>query len=102
MFKFKLNKYKDSCGFLWDNDDNTLKDINEYLSVVKGDQWSAGRCYNEKTNENDLDTLYISESDSVGTCSSFYKVGTYLLDFGDVFRVYHNDEDLKRYIEVII
>lgn len=23
MFKFKLNKYKDSCGFLWDNDDNT-------------------------------------------------------------------------------
>ena len=76
MKRLKINDYQTILYFVWDNNIETVKMFNEYLKITKGDNWTCG-------NENE--TLYISEKDGIGTSSSFYKIGEYIIDFGTSF-----------------
>jgi hypothetical protein len=85
MEKIELNNYQSIFYFIWDNTEETIKGVNEYLKITKGENWSCGRCYDEKTDSNTSDTLFISEKDGIGTLSSFYYKGEYVIDFGNCF-----------------
>jgi len=85
MEKIELNNYQSIFYFIWDNTEETIKVVNEYLKITKGENWSCGRCYDEKTDSNTSDTLFISEKDGIGTLNSFYYKGEYVIDFGNCF-----------------
>lgn len=85
MYRYKLNKFEDAFLFLWDNEDSTIQEIDEYLKEVKGDNWSVGRCWNDVTKRNDSDTLCIKKEEGSFSSSSFYKNGEYLLDKHEYF-----------------
>lgn len=102
MYKFKLNKFQESYAFLWDNKDETIEVINQYLKEVKGDNWSVGRCWNEKTEKNDSDTLFVSEKDGPYTSNTFFKIGEYVLHTKEGYLHPYCEKDLaKNNIELV-
>lgn len=94
-YKFKLNKYNDSYCFIWDNKDETVAELNDYLKEVKGERYSASRAYNEETGL-DTDVLCITQNDGFSKIYTFYYVGNCILDVNkDYFRKYDKVEYLK-------
>lgn len=88
-YKFQLNKYHQSYCFLWDDKDETVEELNSYLKEVKGDHFSAIRCYNEETGHNDSNVLCILKEEGQFRTSTYYYVGNFILDIGeDYFRRY--------------
>jgi hypothetical protein len=85
MEKIKLNDYQNIFYFIWDNTEETIKMVNEYLKLTKEDNWSCGRCWDEETKSNTSNALFISEKDGIGTTNSFYYLGEYVVDFGNCF-----------------
>jgi hypothetical protein len=79
MYKFKKNKYEDSYAFLWDNTDETLEEVRDYLKEVKGEYFEACRSWNDETQKNDGDTLCISERTGTGVMTSFYRLNEYVV-----------------------
>lgn len=99
MYKFKINKFQESFAFLWDNKNETIDLINEYLKEVKGSTYKAGRCFNADTNTNDSDILCIIENDE---CSTFFNVGEYIIHTkGGYFYPYSKEDLVKKNIELI-
>ena len=85
MEKIALNEYLNIFYFIWDNKDETIDMVNNYLKKVKGDNWSCGRCWNEKTKSNTSDNLFISKKEGTMESNSFYRTNEYVIDFGDCF-----------------
>ena len=85
MQKIKINIFRDIFYFVWDNKQDTIDIINEYLKLTKDENWSCGRCWDENTQSNTSNTLYISVKKGTAKYSSFYQVGDYLLDNGNYF-----------------
>lgn len=85
MEKIKLNDYQSIFYFIWDNTEETIKMVNEYLKITKGDEWSCGRCWDEETKSNTSDTLFISKKEGTITNNSFYYVNEYVVDFINCF-----------------
>lgn len=92
MIRIKVNQYKDTHYFIWDNKEETIQKVNEYLKVVKGDNWECIRCWDEKTQSNTSDTLCISEDCGDGMSNSFYYLGEYVIDSGRSFWGYSEKE----------
>jgi hypothetical protein len=80
MEKIKLNDYQTIYYFIWDNKEETIKMVNEYLKTTKGNNWSCGRCLDEETQLNTSDTLFISKKEGVCSSNSFYRTGEYVVD----------------------
>lgn len=100
MEKIKLNDYQSIFYFIWDNTEETIKMVNEYLKITKGSDWSCGRCWDEETKSNTSDTLFISEKNGIGTANSFYYSGEYVVDFGNCFwGLKKEDFDKRDFIE---
>ena len=95
MNKIALNKYRDTYYFKWDNKDETIEMVNEYLKTTKGHNWSCLRCWDEETNSNTSDVLCISEKFGTSTSNSFYQIGEYVIDTKRSFWGY-NEEEFKR------
>ena len=75
------------------------------LSELGFKNMSCGRCYNEKTGKNDLDTLYISEKDGFGSCNSFYEVDEWLVQsegYPNVWVGYSKEDFDKKFSSVIL
>jgi hypothetical protein len=85
MKKLKLNDYQSIYYFIWDNTEETIKMVNEYLKITKGKNWTCGRCWDEKTKSNTSDTLFISKKEGTSTNNSFYRINEYVVDFVDCF-----------------
>ena len=85
MKKIKVNEFQNIFYFIWDNQEETINMVNEYLKTIKGDNWSCGRCWDENTKSNTSDTLFISTKDGTFTDSSFYSIGEYVVDFINCF-----------------
>lgn len=68
---------------VWDGKDKTLECINtDLLSELNNSNISVGRCYNENTEANDLNTLFISKEHQGYTSNEFHEIGSYIvLDF---------------------
>jgi hypothetical protein len=81
MEKIELNNYQSIFFFIWDNTEETIKDVNEYLKITKGENWSCGRCYDGR------DILFISgiKGTTVRYRSDNFQVGQYVIDFGGYF-----------------
>ena len=100
MEKIKLNEYQNIFYFIWNDSDETIKMVNEYLKITRGDNWICGRCWNEETNSNTSKHLYISESRSNGKTNNYYNVGEYVIDFRNYFRGLTKDQfDSNEFIE---
>lgn len=85
MEKIKLNNYQTIFYFVWDNTEEKIKMVNEYLKITKGDNWYCGRCWDDNTKSNTSDTLFISKKEGIGTTNSFYYLGEYVVDFVNYF-----------------
>lgn len=77
MEKIILNDYQNIFYFVWDNTDETIKMVNEYLKITKGKNWSCGRCWDDKTKSNTSDVLFISNNEG----TSFFKINEYIIDY---------------------
>jgi hypothetical protein len=82
MEKIKLNDYQTIFYFVWNNSEETIKMVNEYLKITKSDNWSCGRCWDEETKSNTSDT-FISKKGN--TINSFYYLDEYVVDFINCF-----------------
>lgn len=77
-----LARKQDVVAILWDNKESTIEQINkEICSVVIsfGYDGSVGRCYNEKTDKNDMNDLFFSIKEGPYTTNNFFSVGDYLV-----------------------
>jgi len=102
MYKFKINKFQESYAFLWDGKDETIDLINQYLKEVKGNNWSTGRCWNDETQKNDSDHLFISERNEPYTSNTFFGPGQYVVHTeGGYFHPYSKDDLVRKNIELI-
>jgi hypothetical protein len=43
MENIKLNDYQNIFYFIWDNREETIKMVDEYLKLTKGDNWGVRR-----------------------------------------------------------
>lgn len=87
-----INEFKKLYYFIWDNNDDTINNVNEYLSKVKGENWSCKRCWDEETNSNTSETLCISKKEGNSSINYFYEKGEYVADFGDFFIGFEEEE----------
>ena len=85
MKKIKLNEYQTIFYFIWDNTEETIKMLNDYLKITKGDNWSCGRCWDDNTESNTSDTLFISKKEGTMTINSFYYTNEHVVDFVNYF-----------------
>lgn len=81
----KLTRETEVLYVVWDNKDETLELIREEmlpkLNVSDYQSFSVGRCYNEKTDKNDSDVMFISTKtpSEGGTSNAFERVGNYIV-----------------------
>jgi hypothetical protein len=100
MEKIVLNENQSIFYFIWDNDNETIKKVNDYLKTKKDNHWSCNRCWNEDSNSDTNDTLYISKKEDILETTSFYYVGEYVVDFGNSFLGFSkNDFDSGDFID---
>jgi len=80
-----IKRKQDIKFVVWNNNDETLESIRKEflikLNTYDDLKISVGRCYNEKTDKNDSDTMFIStEYLSEGsTSNSYHEVGDYIV-----------------------
>lgn len=92
MNEIKINKYQTIFYFVWDNKEETIDMVNEYLKITKDDNWSCARCVNDGTQSNASDVLYISKKSGDLTSTSYYYINDYVIDFVDCFRGLKKEE----------
>lgn len=94
IYKIKKNRYEDTIAFKWDGQDSTVKLIDEMIKEVNGSNWEAGRCWNDNTQQNDSDILFISETDGCGYTSVFFNLNEYGIRFNDGIFISYSAEHL--------
>jgi len=92
MEKIKFNKYIDIFYFIWDNKDETIEMVNEYLKNTKGEHFKCGRCWDPNTESNTSENLYISETTDEYQTNSWFRIGEYVVDCIDFFAVYSDEQ----------
>lgn len=97
MKTLKINNYKQVYYIIWDNTDETLNVITEYLKETGRNNWDCCRNYIEETNSNTGDILCINERMGSSNMSTFFRLGEYVVDSDGVFISYTKEEFLNKY-----
>jgi hypothetical protein len=94
----RFKNKQDILAIKWDNKDETIECIkNEICSLIKG--CAVGRCYNEMTDKNDLDSLCVSFISYPVTINQLYEVGEYVvMDLSKEMRpiLRYSEKDLNK------